>query len=375
MTVPCKNLEFTFGLMQLLSLKKTFLITILFSFLFSFFSFAQSNLSEGISLFNQGELSKAKTFFNNSINSEKQNPVANFYLGRVYFDEGDYEKAVDWIEKASKYDKQNSTYYMWLGHSYGRRAQNAGKLKQAFLARDSRNNYEKAIELDPTNVEARESAMEFYLQAPGFMGGGRDKAEAQAEAINNLDKEAGYMAWGRIFSFYNEDEKSFNIYTEAIKEIPTAMGPYYSLFSFYFNNEQYEEAVEITLKQLNYNDSTATIYYNLGNALQWSDQFDKAIDAYEKALEINPEFYSTWYQIGRLAAVSNTYVTEGEEYLIQLVSVDAQINSNTLAWAHYRLGSIYEKKSSLEAAKEQYQMTLNIDNNHDEAKKALARLN
>jgi len=360
--------------MQLHSLKKSLLLTFLITLFFSFSSFAQSNLSQGIQLFNQGELSKAKNFFSNSINSEKQNPVANFYLGRVYFDEGDFEKATDWIEKAAKYDKDNSTYYMWLGHSYGRRAQNAGKLKQAFLARDSRNNYEKAIELDPTNVEARESAMEFYLQAPGFMGGGRDKAEAQAEAINNLDKETGYMAWGRVYSYYNEDEKSFNNYSEAIKEFPSAMEPYYSLFSFYFSNEEYEEAADITRKQLSYNDTTATIYYNLGNALQWSDQFDKAIDAYQKALKINPEFYSTWYQIGRLAAVSNTYVSEGEEYLIKLVSVDEQINSNILAWAHYRLGTIYENKSSLKSAKEQYQMTLQIDNTHEEAKIALSRV-
>lgn len=359
----------------MLSSSRRFLLPFLaFSFLLSFSSFAQSNIDEGVQLFDSGKLKEAKSFFSSYLKSNKKDAEANFYLGRIYFDEDEYGKATDWIEKAAKYDSNNSKYHMWLGHSYGRRAQSASKIRQPFLATDSRKNYEKAIEINPSNVEARESAIEFYLQAPGFMGGGRDKAEAQADAIMSLDEEAGYMAWGRVYSYYDEDENTFNNYTEAIEVFPTGMGPYYRLFSYHFGKEQYAEAAEISRKQITYNDTTSTIYYNLGNALQWSDQFDEAFDAYQKSLEVNPEFYNTWYQIGRMAAVSNTHVSEGEEYLIRLISLSDQINSNTLAWAHFRLGTIYENKSSLEAAKEQYQMTLKIDKKHEEAKSALKSL-
>lgn len=103
---------------------------------------------------------------------------------------------MNWFEEAADLDEDNSFYRMWMGHSYGRQAQNASVLRQAGLARNSRKNYEKAIALDPNNVEARESAMEFYLQAPGFLGGGRDKAELQAAEIEKLDTEAGIKAWG-----------------------------------------------------------------------------------------------------------------------------------------------------------------------------------
>ncbi|MBO6522801.1 MAG: tetratricopeptide repeat protein [Balneolaceae bacterium] len=336
--------------------------------------FAQSSIDEGIALFEDGKVNEAKGFFEDFIKTNKKHPEANFYMGRIYFDEDEFGDAIDWLEKAANYESGNSKYYMWLGHSYGRRAQNAGKLKQAFYARDSRKNYEKSVELDPDNVEARESVMEFYLQAPGFMGGGRDKAENQAQAIMNLDKEAGYMAWGRIYSYYDEDDKVFENYTQAVQEFPSAMGPYYELFSYYFNRQEYEKAAEMARKQLTVNDTTAVVYYNLGNALQWGEVWSESIEAYQKALEIEPEFYNTWYQIGRLAAVSGNYESEGEEYLIKLISLDDPLNDNTLAWSHFRLGTIYESKQNLEAAEEQYKAALKKDKDHEQAKEALDRL-
>ena len=355
--------------------KKIFTLPAIFLALaFSSVVFAQNSIDEGIALFEEGNTEEAKTFFKDLIRTNKKHAEANFYMGRIYFDEDEFGNAIDWFEKAADYDSGNSKYHMWLGHSYGRSAQNAGKLKQAFYARDSRKNYEKSVELNPQNIEARESVMEFYLQAPGFMGGGRDKAEGQAQAIMKLDKEAGYMAWGRIYSYYEEDNKMLENYSEALKEYPNAMGPYYELFSYYFNQEEFEIAAETARKQLIVNDTTAVIYYNLGNALQWSEAWSESINAYKKALEIDPEFYNTWYQIGRLAAVSGEYESEGEEYLIKLISLEEPVNDNTLAWSHFRLGTIYESKQSPEAAIEQYKAALKKDKDHEQAKEALKRL-
>ena len=337
--------------------------------------FAQSSINEGIQLFNDGNFSEAKTFFSNYIKSNKKNPEANFYLGRIYFSESEYEKATDYIEKAAKYDDTNSKYYMWLGHAFGRRTQQASKIRQPFLAKDSKNNYEKAIELDPNNIEARESAMEFYLQAPRFLGGGRDKAEEQANMISTIDEVAGFRAWGRVFTYFDEDDQAYNNYSTAIEIHPEEMEFYFMLFNYHFAEQDFESATEIAKKQLNYNDTTAVIYLNLGNALQRINKFDEAIIAYNNALNLEPEFYNVWYQFGRLAAVSGEYTDLGEEYLIKFLSLDNTIDKTTLAWGHFRLGTIYENKKALEAAKDQYKSALKVDENHAEAKAALSRLN
>lgn len=347
---------------------------LLFLSLFTSLSFAQSGIDEGVLLFDEGKLSEAKSFFEKHLKSNKKDAEANFYLGRIYFDENEYGKATDWIGKAAKYDSKNSKYFMWLGHSFGRRTQEASKIRQPFLARNSRKNYEKAIEMDPKNVEARESAMEFYLQAPGFLGGGRDKAEAQAKAISELDEVAGFISWGRVYTYYDETDKALDNYLNANELFPNEMTFHYRLFNFYFAEGAFESAAEIAQKQLSLNDTTAVIYLNLGNAQQRYEQYDAAYSNYLKALDIDPEMNNVLYQIGRLAAVSNMYVTEGEESLIKFISLGDKINKTTLAWAYYRLGTIYENKKEIEAAKDQYQMALKKDKGHKEAKEALARV-
>lgn len=349
-------------------------LCLLFIILISASAIAQNSLQDGINLFEEGDLAEAKSFFEDYLDSNKRDPEANFYLGRIYFNESEYGKAVDWFEKAAKYDKRNSIYHMWLGHSYGRRAQTAGKLKQAFLAKDSRKNYEKAIEFDPSNVEARESAMEFYLQAPGFMGGGRDKAENQASTILELDEVAGYVAWGRIYSHYDEDDAALENYTTANELFPEEMIFYYRLYSYHIGLDQFEEAINIVEKQLAINDTTANIYMNLGNAHQYNETYEESFAAYEKALIADEEYFSTWYQIGRLAALSGMYLDEGEENLIRFIGKKDEYNETSLSWAYYRLGTIYEHKESIDAAKDQYKQALKANKDHEEAKEALSRL-
>lgn len=50
------------------------------------------------------------------------------------------------------------------------------------------------------------------------------------------------------------------------------------------------------------------------------------------------------------------------------------LNEATLAWAHFRLGTIYEYKKENELAKREYEITLQLDKNNPEAEEALACL-
>ncbi len=336
---------------------------------------SQNGIQPGVDLFEDGQIQEAKSFFENYLKSNKRDSEANFYLGRVLFDMEEFGDATKSFEQAVKYQKGNSKYHMWLGHSFGRRAQNAPKLKLPGLARNSKKNYEKAIEYDPSNVEARESAMEYYLQAPKFVGGGRDKAEAQAKAIFETDKEAGYIAWGRVYSYYDEGDKVIQNYNEAIESYPELMRPYYSLFNFHFNNQEYGKAIDVAKKQLSVNDTTAAIYNNLGNAFQRDGQYEESYESYQKTLEIDPEYYNTYYQIGRLAAISGTYLEEGEDYLNRFLNIDEDLSDNTLAWTYFRLGTIAEKKNDIAEAKAHYESALAKNKDHSEAKEALAKLN
>ena len=112
-------------------------------------------------------------------------PDAAGYLltGKNYLMSGDYKQAVEFFEKAVAISPANSEYELWLGRAWGRRAETGGWLVAASHASKARQCFEKAVALDPGNREAKNDLFTFYLNAPGFMGGGIDKAEAAARSI------------------------------------------------------------------------------------------------------------------------------------------------------------------------------------------------
>lgn len=52
---------------------------------------------------------------------------------------------------------------------------------------ECRKAFERAVQLNPSNVEALNDLFEYYLEAPGFLGGGLDKASDAANRIGKLD--------------------------------------------------------------------------------------------------------------------------------------------------------------------------------------------
>lgn len=70
-----------------------------------------------------------------------------------------------------------------LGRVYGQQAMTASVFKMPGLASKTKEQFAKAVELDPTLFEARSGLTQFYLMAPGFAGGSTAKAkELAAEA-------------------------------------------------------------------------------------------------------------------------------------------------------------------------------------------------
>jgi len=111
------------------------------------------------------------------------NAATHNLIGKDHFMLGEYKKAVEAFEKAVAIEPGNSMYELWLGRAYGRRAETGGWFGAAGNASKARQCFEKAVALDPHNREALNDLFDYYLNAPGFLGGGMDKAEAIAQRI------------------------------------------------------------------------------------------------------------------------------------------------------------------------------------------------
>lgn len=155
---------------------------------------AQGGIEAGVRLFENGQFAAARRVFASAVRDNPHDAVAAFYLGRTFFAEENYDHAVRWLEQAVERDGGNAEYHLWLGRAYGHQAMRASVWRQFFLARKVKAHFEKAVELDPDNTAARLDLVEYYLKAPGFLGGSAEKARAQAEEIKRRDAERGREA-------------------------------------------------------------------------------------------------------------------------------------------------------------------------------------
>ena len=154
------------------------------------------DITTGMTLFEGGQFVAAQQFFAEFIRQHPTDPVGVYYLGRIAFESNQCDEAVTWFEQAVQLGSDNSDYHRWLGRAYGQQAQQAGG-EAFFVARKVKTHLEKAVELNPDNIEARFDLLEYYLQAPAFLGGDVAKARAQAVEIAKRNAAAGRNAWQR----------------------------------------------------------------------------------------------------------------------------------------------------------------------------------
>ena len=329
----------------------------LLALLFSSPILAQTSPVQSASaLLDQNKLPEARAQLAPYAKSNPKDGVAAFQMGRLLVLEGEtllrenrekeairkYEESADWLEKATDLDANNAVYHRWLGDAYGRQAQRTGnKLKQANLARKVKNEYEAAVRLDPKDIQSRGSLIEFYMQAPGFMGGGVDKAEAQAREIAKIDRMQGHFYLANVYARQKKTDLALAELRAAEKENPDSIGPALRVGYFFVNSQKFEDAFA---------------------------QFDRVAQRF-------PDDPVVTFQIGRTAALSGQQLERGEAALKKyLAGPTPKPNQPQFASAHFRLGNIYEKRGATSSARAEYNEALRLNPQLKDAKDALARL-
>jgi tetratricopeptide (TPR) repeat protein len=97
------------------------------------------------------------------------------------------DEAIGLAQQCVQAHPQHSRCYLALGNALGAKARNARPLAAMHLAGEIRDAFLHAVWLDPHNTDARFALLDYYLQAPALVGGGKARARtlaAQTEAIN-----------------------------------------------------------------------------------------------------------------------------------------------------------------------------------------------
>jgi tetratricopeptide (TPR) repeat protein len=163
-------------------------------------------------------------------------------MGRDYYGQGEFKKATEILEKAAALQPEDSNIYLWLGRAYGRRAETSSMITAPGFANKARQNFEKAAQLSPSNLDAQSDLFEYYLEAPGFLGGGLDKASATAEQIAHINPAEGYWAQAKLAEKRKEFTRAEAHLKRAVEIAPQQIGRLIDLARLFSKQGRYQEA-------------------------------------------------------------------------------------------------------------------------------------
>lgn len=174
-------------------------------------------------------------------------PTAVVYglIGRNYFMLGDYKKATDAFQKAVDLEPNSSEYNHWLGRTYGRRAETASPLLAPANASKARQYFERAVELDPRNEEALNDLFDYYLQAPGILGGGYDKAAEVAKRIAKINPAEYHFAEAQLAEKRKQFDAAEQQLRHALALAPRQVGRVLDLAKYLAKQGRYKESDEV----------------------------------------------------------------------------------------------------------------------------------
>jgi tetratricopeptide (TPR) repeat protein len=163
-------------------------------------------------------------------------------IGKSYFMTGDFKKSAEFFERAVNADSDSSTLHHWLGKAYGRRAETSNPLFAPGLASKARQSFEKAVALDGKNIEAINDLFSYYLEAPGFLGGGLDKAAQLASRIEAVDPIEYQYAMAQLASKRKEFNQAEMHLRRAADLAPRQVGRIIDLARFLSERGKHQES-------------------------------------------------------------------------------------------------------------------------------------
>ena len=261
--------------------------------------------------------------------------------GRAALTRGQTDAAVDTLEKAVAQSPNSAEAHYWLGSAYGTKAQQAGMFGAMSIVGKVKDEFEKAVALNPRYIDARFGLVEFYSAAPGFMGGDSDKALAQATEIKKLDPLMAHRAFAMVYSSQKKPDLAKKEYLDGVREQPTSPKAHQYLGQYMANTEK---------------------------------NYKGAFSEFEAAVKLDPAYMPALYWIGRTAGQSGENLARGEEALKKYLTYTPKENEPPLANAHYWLGMIHEKQGRKAEAKLQYETALKLNPALKQASEALKRV-
>jgi len=314
-------------------------------------AFAGSVPDEALKDAEAGYFHKALLIVEPLAKSHPQDAEIQYRYGQALAGLGKTDDAITALKLAVSLDPNNGVYHRALGDAYGLKAQQGfssgseGMFGMMGLMKDAKAEWLSALELAPADVDAHVSLSMYYIMVPGLMGGSYSKAHDLEAELDKLDPVQALQVRANEAGNKKDVDDGVKFLQQAIEKDPTS-GSRIALGLFYAGAKRYDDAFK----------------------------------TFRDTAEKDPKAYMAWYQTGKTAGLAKSNYDEGIASLKRyLTFTDLPDTLPTPAWAHYRLGNIYEAQGRKDDARAEYVLAGSLNERADpdlasKLKDGLARL-
>ena len=247
------------------------------------------SIEETEALMKSGDYGGARVSAEEVLAADPDNARALIILSQIYLTEEDGKAAVHAAKRAADLEPAVADHRLWLARAYLLRASQS-TLLSLWYARKGKGQYERAVEIDPENVQLRLELCLYYLLAPGIAGGSEDRARREAERIEAKSPLFGAYAWASVYERTKDlDEAKAHLLRAVEMDTTSTLQAKYALGYFYHRDRQPAEARTVFEEILAENPDDINAMYHIGTTyLLEEKELEKAIDIFNVYLDSEP---------------------------------------------------------------------------------------
>ena len=281
-------------------------------------------------------MDEASTLLQKTLAAQPADAIAHQLLCRVFYAQEIADDAIHECELAAANAPDNSNTQMWLGRAYGLKASRANPFIALGLARKVHHAFERAVELDAANVYAMNDLGEYYVEAPSLVGGGLDKAETLASAMQP--------------DFPSQSHRLSALIAERKKDIATA-------------EAEFKNAVAA--------GRTPEAYVDLGHFYRRHNQPDKVLAALQAGVDADHRKDAALVDAASILTAAHLSPQLAESLLREYLSSPAKSDDAPAFKVHLQLGDLLAQRGDSAGARREYAAALALAPNYAPAHKAV----
>jgi len=314
-------------------------------------------------LIEAGHWKRARTLVETRLRESPADALSNCLLSQIRGAFGDRSTPLALAEKAVTLDGRTAKYHRQLAEVLGVTAQHAGAFRQLLLARRFRGEIDAALSSDPRDIQTLRDLLEFYLLAPGLIGGDPQRAADVAARIGGIDSVEGLLGQARIAEFHKDTAAQEALLRQAAETHPTRYKTTIALARFYLEaghsrlgaaEGNASDALKLDPGRVEAYAVLAVVYADRG---EWN-----CLDSIlASGLQAVPDDPSPHYRAAERLMAAGRDPVRAERYLRLYLAQEPEGNQPSLSEARWKLGLALEAQGRVAEALAEFRESVRLD--------------